>query len=188
MQAFNFFKRIFGREPQYLVSANAVTQAPTQYWEMLYELSNKFSTDCESNSNCCKDSGINFDRVKFISLVLNDRDQTLDFLKRYFYVGYNQSQQDFRQLLDFGCCCSDVVYKPSEKWIYLDGLIEDIVSDQRFKIMNLGEDIVQILLNKDSEIQSQKIEKSHNLNAVSKMVENQIFNVEELIKKNSEVI
>lgn len=180
MWDFNLLKRFLGVDPAPLVATNVVTQEPTQYWGMLYKLREKFPSDCESNATCCKDSGINFDRVKFISMVLSTRDQTIDFLKRYFYAGYDQDKKDFKQLLEFECCRSDVVNNPSDKWIYVDGLIEDIVSDQRFKNMNLGNDIVKILLNKDSEIQAQKIERSHSLNAVRLMVKHNVFDTNDI--------
>lgn len=187
MQAFNFLKRIFGREPQYLVSNSGVEQRPKEYTDMISELSDKLPRDGDLDVARCNSDGLDFNQEEFISLVLNDKTQTIDFFRKYFYVGNTRANKLDENLLDFRLFADDLINSPPYKWVYINDLIDNMVSDQRFKNMQLGSQITQIVFNKEWDEMIGKIEQAHTLSAISSMVQCNIFDVEELRKISKEV-
>lgn len=181
MQALNLLKRVLGIEPQYSVSNNVVEKRPKEYMDMIYELSKNFARDGHLHVVKCNDEGkINFNQEEFISLVLKDENQVLDFFRKYFYVGNTRSNKLDENLLDFRFFADDLINCPPYKWVYINDLVNSIVSDQRFKNMQLSGQITKILLNKERDEMIGKIEQVHALNAISLMVEHNIFEDDDL--------
>ena len=188
MWNFNWLNRVFESKPQYLASHNVVEQKPKEYTDMISELSDKFSRDGHLHVVKYNDEGkISFNQEEFIALVLKDEKQALDFFRKYFYVGNTRSNKLDENLLDFRFFADDLINSPPYKWDYINDLINSIVSDQRFKNMQLSGQITQILLNKEWDEMIGKIEQVHALSAISSMVQCNIFDVEELRKISKEV-
>lgn len=178
MKMLNWFKRIFSsKQPSNNTNMMVTESVP------MFEYSKMLDDFLEKNERkCCNKNNTTFNEDAFVSTILSDKEHTIDFFKKYFYAGNDQDKIDFKNLLDFRCCTSDVLEYQNEKWKCVNNFIEKIVSDSKFKDMQLGNKIVEILLTKDWKHQGQKIEKIHSLNSLCLMVKNEIFDVQDLKK------